>query len=361
MELLKKTVASIEDPDWRAGEKAQQRLNLLTKPQGSLGKLEDMLLSLAAIQGNPLPVLGDKAVMVMVGDHGVVAEGVSAFPQEVTRQMVLNFLQQGAAINVLAHHAGARVIISDVGMAAEPIQHPDLIQRRVRSGTRNMAREAAMTEAEAIAAIEVGIELVNQEIDRGTGLIATGEMGIGNTTPSTAILACISGKKVEDLTGRGTGLDDAGLIHKQKIIRQSLQINRPDPDHPLEVLHKLGGLEIAAITGIILGAAARRTPVVLDGLISAAAALIACRMNPKCRHYLFASHLSQEPGHRIMLEEIGLEPVLYLDMRLGEGTGAVLVFHLLEAAVKIIHQMASFEEAGVSQRTDAYYTKECSD
>lgn len=350
MELFGKTIAQIQDPDWEAGEKAQHRLDLLTKPQGSLGKLEDMVQRLAAIQSTPLPVLGDKAVMIMVGDHGIVKEGVSAFPQEVTRQMVLNFLHQGAAINVLAHHAGARVVIADVGMVGEPVQHPDLIQRRVRSGTRNMAREAAMTPAEAVAAIEVGIELVNQELDRGIGLIATGEMGIGNTTPSTAILACMSGKKVEDLTGRGTGLNDAGLIRKQRIINQSLRINRPDPDQPMDVLHKLGGLEIAAITGLILGAAARRTPVVIDGLISSAAALIACRMNPLCRHYLFASHLSQEPGHRIMLEEIGLEPMLYMDMRLGEGTGAVLVFNLLEAAVKIIHQMASFEEAGVSER-----------
>ncbi len=350
MNLLEKTLVSIMEIDKEAGEKAQLRLDMLTKPQGSLGALERIAVKLAQIQGNPLPQLGAKVVMTMAGDHGVVEEGVSAFPQEVTPQMVLNFLNQGAAINVLAKHAGARVVIADIGIAAEPIEHPDLINRRIRSGTRNMAKEAAMTEEEAIAAIEAGIDLVNQEIDRGATMIATGEMGIGNTTPSSAILACFSGREIELITGRGTGVDDTGLFRKQNAIRSALEINNPDPNQPLDVLRKVGGLEIAAITGIMLGAAARRAAVVVDGFISSAAALVAYKMNPKCRDYLFASHLSQEPGHRIMLEEIGLEPMLYLDMRLGEGSGAVLAFHLLEAAVKIINEMATFEEAGVSNK-----------
>ncbi|PKM77993.1 MAG: nicotinate-nucleotide--dimethylbenzimidazole phosphoribosyltransferase [Firmicutes bacterium HGW-Firmicutes-15] len=350
MNLMEKTLVNIMEADRGSGKKAQDRLDMLTKPQGSLGTLERIAVKLAQIQSNPLPQLGAKIVMTMAGDHGVVEEGVSAFPQEVTPQMVLNFLNHGAAINVLAKHAGARVVVADIGIAAEPIQHPDLINRRICSGTRNMAREAAMTESEAIAAIEAGIELVNEQIDRGVTLVATGEMGIGNTTPSSAILACFSGREIDSITGRGTGIDDTGLIRKQNAIRRALEINQPDSNQPLDVLRKVGGLEIAAITGIILGASARRVPVVIDGFISSAAALVAYKMNAKCRDYLFASHLSQEPGHRIMLEEIGLEPMLYLDMRLGEGSGAVLAFHIFEAAVKIINEMATFEEAGVSNK-----------
>jgi len=350
MELLQKTLESITEVDREAGKKAQQRLDSLTKPPGSLGVLETIVVQLAEIQGNPLPSLGKKTVMTMAGDHGVVEEGVSAFPQEVTPQMVMNFLNHGAAINVLAEHADARVVVADIGIATEPIKHPDLISRRVRWGTRNMAKGAAMTEAETVAALEVGIDLINQEIDKGVTLFATGEMGIGNTTPSSAILACFSGKDIKQITGRGTGVDNKGLAIKQKVIRQALEINQPDPAKPMDVLSKVGGLEIAALTGIILGAAARKVPVVIDGFISTAAALVAYKMNKKCREYMFASHLSQEPGHRIMLEEIGLEPMLYLDLRLGEGTGAVLAFNLLEAAVKIINEMATFAEAGVSNR-----------
>lgn len=348
MELLKSTAENIPEVDYRAGLEAQRRLDRLTKPKGSLGVLEAIVVQLAQIQGNALPELGDRAVMVMAGDHGVVAEGVSAYPQEVTVQMVNNFLQQGAAINVLARNAGARVVVADIGIAGECIDHPNLINRRVRRGTGNIAREAAMSRTEAAAAVEVGIELVNIEINKGATLIATGEMGIGNTTPSSAILACFSGKNIEQLTGRGTGVKNDGLMRKQQAIKMALEINQPDPKDPLDVLSKVGGMEIAALTGIILGAAREKVPVVIDGFISTAAALIAYKLNPRCRDYIIASHLSQEPGHRIMLEEIGLSPMLYLDLRLGEGTGAVLAFQLIEAAVKIIHEMATFEEAGVS-------------
>lgn len=350
MELFQRTMASISEVDHQAGAAAQLRLDSLTKPPGSLGVLEKIGVQLASIQGNPMPTLGKKVVMTMAGDHGVVAEGVSAFPQEVTPQMVLNFLHQGAAINVLAKHVGAQVVVTDVGIAGEPMHHPNLNQCKVRAGTRNMAQEAAMTEAEAIAAIEVGIRLVNQEIDAGATLIGTGEMGIGNTTPSSAILACFSGADIAAITGRGTGLDDKGLSLKQQVIKKALEVNQPDPTQPLDVLRKVGGLEIAALTGVILGAAARKTPVVLDGFISTAAALTAYKLNENSRQYMIASHLSQEPGHRIMLDLMGLQAMLNLDLRLGEGTGAALAFPLIEAAVKIMHEMATFAEAGVTNK-----------
>lgn len=350
MILMKETLEKIVKTNPEVGEDAQKRLDSLTKPPGSLGVLEKIAVKLARIQDNPMPTLGDKVVMTMAGDHGVVEEGVSAFPQEVTPQMVLNFLYQGAAINVLAKHAGARVIVTDVGVAGEPIIHPDLNNCRIRNGTRNMAKESAMTEEEAVAAIEVGIKLVNKEIDKGATIVATGEMGIGNTTPSSAILACFSGKDIDLITGRGTGIDDAGMVKKQQAIKKALEVNKPDPLNPLDVLQKVGGLEIAALTGVILGASARRIPVVIDGFISTAAALVAYKMKNECKEYMLASHVSQEPGHKIMLEMIELQPVLYLDLRLGEGTGAALAFQLIEAAVKIIHGMATFAEAGVTNK-----------
>ncbi|MDD4170956.1 MAG: nicotinate-nucleotide--dimethylbenzimidazole phosphoribosyltransferase [Syntrophomonas sp.] len=350
MELFKRTLESIGDTDQKAGEAAQRRLDSLTKPPGSLGVLEKIAVQLAAIQGTSMPTLGKKVVMTMAGDHGVVEEGVSPYPQEVTPQMVLNFLNQGAAINVLSNHAGAKVVVTDVGIAAEPISHPNLNVCKVRKGTRNMAKEAAMTEEEAVAAIEVGIRLVNQEINDGATLVATGEMGIGNTTPSSAILACFSGNELSLITGRGTGLDDQGLSKKQKVIKKALEVNQPDPSQPMDVLCKVGGLEIAALTGVILGAAARKVPVVLDGFISTAAALVAYKLKENSGKYMIASHLSQEPGHKIMLDLMDLPAMLYLDLRLGEGTGAVLAFNLIEAAVKIIHEMATFEEAGVSNK-----------
>jgi nicotinate-nucleotide--dimethylbenzimidazole phosphoribosyltransferase len=350
MELLQKTLTQIAAADQNAAAKAQERLDSLTKPLGSLGILEEIAKKLAAIQGIHRPELGIKVVMLMAGDHGVVAEGVSAFPQEVTPQMVLNILNQGAAINVLSNHAGAKVVVTDVGVIGKAVLHPDLNVRKIREGTRNMAIEAAMTEEEAVAAIEVGIELVNKEIDQGAAIIATGEMGIGNTTPSSAILAVFSGVDIDLITGRGTGIDEKSLHNKRRVIRKALLVNKPDPDRPLDVLAKVGGLEIAALAGVILGAAARKVPVVVDGFISSAAALVAYKIKAECVDFMFASHLSQEPGHKIALEYMGLRPMLYLDLRLGEGTGAVLAFNLLEAAVKIINQMATFEQAGVSNK-----------
>ena len=350
MELLKKTLSGIADIDRRAGEQAQLRLDSLAKPPGSLGVLEEIAVQLAAIQGKALPVLGKKVVMVMAADHGVVEEGVSAFPQEVTQQMLMIFLNHGAAINVLSDQAKAQVVVSDVGIKGEAIQHEELHIRKVRPGTGNMVKEAAMTEEEVRAAIEVGISMVNREIDRGATIVATGEMGIGNTTSSAAILACITGQDLELITGRGTGIDDEGLIRKRKAIKNAIEVNQPNAADPVEVLRKVGGLEIAALTGVIIGAAARKVPVVIDGFISSTAALLAYKLNPHCKSYMIASHLSQEPGHKILLEEIGLKPILQLDLRLGEGTGAVLAFNLIEAAIKIISEMATFAEAGVSNK-----------
>ncbi len=350
VELLCKTIAAINGIDRYAADQAQQRLDSLCKPPGSLGVLEKIVVQLAGIQGRSIPFLGKKVIMLMAGDHGVVEEGVSAFPQRVTRQMVINILHQGAAINVLAKQAAAEVVVTDVGVKGQPIENSGLNIRKIRLGTRNMVKEAAMSEAEVIAALEVGIEILNREIDKGAAIIATGEMGIGNTTASAAILACMTGQKIEQIIGRGTGVDDQGLIRKRDAIRTALEINHPDAEQPLDVLRKVGGLEIAALSGVILGAAARKVPVVIDGFISSTAALVAHRMHPHCRYYMIASHLSQEPGHRILLEEMGLKAILQLDLRLGEGSGAVLVFNLIEAAVKIINEMATFEEAGVSNK-----------
>lgn len=350
MNLIDKTVAMIEPVDKSAAVSAQIRLDSLTKPPGSLGVLESTAVKLAAVQGSALPRLDKKVVLVMAGDHGVVEEGVSAYPQEVTFQMVQNFLNQGAAVNVISNHAGAKVVVCDIGVKGPVVAHPRLRVRRIREGTRNMAREAAMTMEETVSAVEAGIELVTEEIEAGASIVATGEMGIGNTTPSSAILAAFLSNDLDEITGRGTGLDNFGLARKKQIISQALEVNKPDPACPLDVLSKVGGLEIAALTGVVLGASAKRVPVVLDGFISTAAALVAFKLNSECRDYIFASHLSQEPGHRIMLNEMGLSPMLYLDLCLGEGTGAVLAFNIIECAVKIIHEMATFEQAGVSSK-----------
>lgn len=350
MQTFEVALENIGTINEQAAAAAQARVNNLTIPLGALGIMEQIIVRLAGIQGQAMPELGAKVVMVMAGDHGVVAEGVSAYPQEVTPQMVLNFLNDGAAISVLSRHTGAKVVVTDVGVLGKAIDHPNLNIRKIREGTRNMAREAAMTQEEVVAAIEVGIEMVQKEIEAGATMVATGDMGIGNTTPSSAILAAFSGADLDVITGRGTGLDSEGRKKKVQVIQRALEVNRPDPTQPLDVLRKVGGLEIAALTGVILGAAAKRVPVVVDGFISTAAALVACKLNERCRNFLFASHLSQEPGHRIMLEYMNLQPIIYLDLRVGEGTGAVLAFPLMEAAVKLVREMATFDEAGVSNK-----------
>lgn len=328
-------------------EKAAARLNNLTKPIGSLGVLEDLVIQLAGITGEVLPTVKNKVVIVMAGDHGVVAEGVSAAPQSVTPQMVYNFLNGGAGINVLARLAGAGVKVVDVGVADPNLRHDNLISRKVRLGTANMTKGAAMSREEAIEAIMVGIEVAQAEVDAGVTLLATGEMGIGNTTPSSAILAVYSDASLQAIVGPGVGLNNEGINKKIQAIQTALQVNQPDRTDPIDVLAKIGGLEIAGMTGLILGAAARRTPIVIDGFISGASALLACKISPQVRDYIIASHLSEEPGHKILLEVIGLEPMLRMRMRLGEGTGAALAFNVIEAATRIMSEMATFEEAGV--------------
>lgn len=349
MHLLEQTVKSIGELDKEAMAGAAERQSSLTKPPGSLGVLEELAVRLAGITGKAVPDIAEKVIITMAGDHGVVVEGVSAYPPEVTLQMLGNFVNGGAAINVLARHAGARVVVVDMGVAA-PGTPEGVLAYKIKPGTENLARGPAMSREEAVACLEAGIDVVSREIERGTRLIGTGDMGIGNTTPSSAILAAFSGLPAERFVGRGTGIDDTGWKRKVETIYRALEVNRPDPRDAVEVLARVGGLEIGGLAGCILGAAAHRVPVLVDGFISGAAALVAARIEPKARNFMIASHLSVEPGHRFMLELLGLKPVLQMNLRLGEGTGAALAMNLVEAAVKIMREMATFESAGVSNR-----------
>lgn len=349
---LKSALNSIRPLDAAAMGEAQKRLDSLTKPQGSLGRLEAIARQVAGITGNPLPYIKGKVIILMAGDHGVVEEGVTAYPQEVTAQMVVNFLKGGAAINVLARHVGAKIALVDIGVKGNLPESPELRSMKVHRGTRNFLREPAMDRDQAIAAIETGIRVVCDEIDSGSNLIATGDMGIGNTTVSSALLAVFGGYDPEDIVGRGTGVTDDGLKLKARVIKNALQRHAPNPSDPVGALASVGGFEIGGLAGVILGAAARRVPVVIDGFISGAASLVACGLSPQVREYLIPSHLSAEAGHRAMLLTLGLEPAIVLDMRLGEGTGAALGMSLVEAAVKLLGQMATFEGAGVSTRVD---------
>lgn len=348
MSLLEQTIHSIRPLDTAAMDAARARQNRLTKPPGSLGRLEAISVQVAGITGRERSVIGDKVVITCAGDHGVVAQGVSAYPQEVTPQMVYNFLGGGAAINVLARHVGARVVVVDAGVAADFDPQPGLVIKKVAHGTADMTQGPAMSRKQAVQAVEAGIEVVEGEIARGASLVATGDMGIGNTTPSSAIVAVITGLPVAQVTGRGTGIDDATLAHKVAVIEKALAVNRPDPDDALDVLSKVGGFEIGAIAGVILGAAAHCVPVVIDGFISTAGALVAGALAPLARDYMIAAHDSVEIGHKAMLDHLCLVPCLDFDLRLGEGTGAALVLGVVEAACKILDEMATFESAGVS-------------
>lgn len=329
---------------------ARARQDTLTKPQSSLGRLEEISIQLAGIYGQPIPAIKEKAIIVMAGDHGVVAEGVSAFPQEVTPQMVLNFLNGGAAINVLARQAGARITIVDMGVAIEMPYHPGLLVRKVAPGTRNMAIGPAMTRVQAEQVIQAGIEVVEAEIERGLDVVGTGDMGIGNTTPSAAIAAAFTGQSPTQIAGRGTGLDNAGLERKIAVIERALAVNQPNPQDGLDVLSKVGGFEIGGLAGVMIGAATHRKPVVVDGFISTAAAMIAISLCPEVKPYLISAHRSKENGHGIMLDWLGVKPLLDFDLRLGEGTGAALAFPILEASLAILRDMATFGEAGVSEK-----------
>lgn len=346
---FEETIERIEGLDEKAMALARARQDRLTKPLGALGRLEELSVQLAGITGTIACDLRRKAVIVMVGDHGVVHQGVSAYPQEVTAQMVANFLRGGAAINVLARHTGSRVVVVDIGVAEDLPPHPDLIIRKVARGTRDFTREPAMSRKQAREAIEVGLEVVEQEVRRGLDLVATGDMGIGNTTASSALVAAFTGEPPEQVTGRGTGITEDEWRHKVQVVRAALALHRADAGDPVDVLARLGGLEIAGLVGVMLGAAARRVPVVVDGFISGAAALAASAIAPRVKEFFIASHRSVEPGHQVALDRLGLKPLLDLDLRLGEGTGAVLAFPIIEAAAKLLNEMATFDEAGVSE------------
>lgn len=351
MELLKQTLENIAPGDdaWR--QKAKERLDNLCMPHWALGRLMDLGLDLAAMTRSLHPPVERKTIITMAGDHGVVAENVSKFPQEVTRQMVYNFVRGGAGINALAKQVDARVVVVDMGVAADLsdlVANKQIIDKKIAFGTENMAAGPAMDREQAVTAIEAGI-MVAEQLGQDTDIFGTGDMGIGNTTPSTAIVASLTGASVQEVTGRGTGLDDSQLVHKIDIVQKCLDVNQPDPGDALDVLAKVGGFEIGGIAGLILGAASQQKPVVVDGFISTAGALIAHALKPEVRDYLIAAHRSVEPGHRMMQAHLGLEPLLDLNMRLGEGTGGAVVMNLVEAAVHVLCDITTFSEASVSK------------
>ena len=344
---LAELLSAIAPPAPGGIEAAERHLDSLTKPPGSLGRLEEIALRLALLRGGA-PEIRHPVIFTFAADHGVVAEGVSAYPQVVTAQMVENFLRGGAAVNVLARQAGARLVVADFGVAAPLERSERLVACPIGPGTANIAAGPAMAREQAVRAIETGAALAQQALDAGADLLATGEMGIGNTTVASAIAAALTGGAPERVTGRGTGVDDATLARKVAVVRRALEVNQPDAGDGLDVLAKVGGFEIGGLVGVILAGAARRVPVVLDGFIAGSAALIAVALAPAARHALFAAHRSAEPGHALVLDHLGLTPYLDLSLRLGEGTGAALFIHLARAAALVWSEMATFKAAGVS-------------
>jgi nicotinate-nucleotide--dimethylbenzimidazole phosphoribosyltransferase len=339
--------------DEGARREAEARQARLTKPAGSLGRLEDLSISLAGMTGRLDPPLANRVVFTLAADHGVALEGVSAYPRDVTAQMVLNFLNGGAAINVLARQMNARVVVADLGVDADLPPHPELHALKVRRGTASITKGPAMSLREARQAIDHGRRLAREEIANGLDVVLTGDMGIGNTTASAALICALTQLDPKDVVGRGTGVDDDGLERKRQAVRTALVVNAElIAQGPMEALAAVGGLEIAGLVGVILEGAAARRPVVIDGFISGAAALVASQIAPAATGYMIASHRSQELGHGALLRRLGLKPLLELDLRLGEGTGAVLALPLLEAAVRILNEMATFDEAGVSERDE---------
>ena len=351
MSLLKETIAAIVPQDTAVRAQAHRHLEALTTPYWALGRLLDLAEDLAGITRSLHPPISRKTIFTMAGDHGVVAEGVSRFPQEVTPQMVYNFVAGGAGINALARQAGASVTVVDMGVAADLCELADagrIVSRRIGPGTKNIARGPAMSRQEAVRAIEAGIEIARKAAPT-LDVLGTGDMGIGNTTPSSAIVAAFSGAPVAQVTGHGTGIDAGQFDRKVAIIERALAVNTPDPTDGLDLLAKVGGFEIGGIAGLCLGAAALRKPVVVDGFISTAGALIAHSLCPAAAEYMIAAHRSVERGHHIALQLLGKQPLLDLDLRLGEGTGAALAMNFLEAAVRVLTEVATFDEAGVSQ------------
>lgn len=352
MQKLEATLRHIQPVDQLLAIRVQARLDALTKPRGSLGQLEELALRCAVITGHERPSVEQKVLFVCCADHGVCAEGVSAYPREVTAQMVYNFLRGGAAITVLARQFGISVQVVDLGVDHDfAPQLPGLLQYKIGRGTANFARGPAMSRDEAIRAVETGIMVAEEAIRQGAQLLGVGEMGIGNTTAATALLSALSGIDPEQLAGGGTGVDESGRQHKVAVVRQALACNRPDPSDPLGTLACLGGYEIAGITGICLAGAALRVPVVIDGFIATAGAWVACALHPAVKECLIFAHLSAERGHRSVLAALDVKPLLDLEMRLGEGTGAALGMGLAESAVRLLNEMATFAEAGVAEES----------
>jgi nicotinate-nucleotide--dimethylbenzimidazole phosphoribosyltransferase len=324
-------------------------LDRLTKPKDSLGRLEEFAKRYCAIRGEEYPKIDRKVIVAFAADHGITEEGVSAFPKEVTVQMVLNFLKGGAGVNVLARHVGAEVLVVDIGVEHDFKKSKNLILNKINYGTKNFSKGPAMSRKEAEASIERGIIIADKLKSHGYQIIGTGDMGIGNTTPSSAVISVMTSSYPKDVTGRGTGIGDRAYLRKIKLIEKGIKINQPDPTDPIDVLTKVGGFEIGGIAGLIIGSSANRIPVVVDGFISGAGALIALKLAPKVKEYIFFSHISEEKGHKILFDYLGEKPILDLSLRLGEGTGAALGISLIEAGVKILTEMSTFEEAHVSQ------------
>jgi nicotinate-nucleotide--dimethylbenzimidazole phosphoribosyltransferase len=351
MDLLEATIAEIVGQDSSFRARAKERLDQLTMPHWALGRLMDLAVDLAGMTRSLHPPVERRAVVTMAADHGVAAEGVSKYPQEVTAQMVHNFVNGGAGINALARTVGARVVVVDMGVAVdlgELARRGAIISKRIAAGTRNMAVGPAMTNEEAVGSIEAGIEIA-RELGPSVDIFGTGDMGIGNTTSAGAVVAAISRRSPAEVTGPGTGLDGEQLAHKITVLEKALEVNRPDPRDGLDALTKVGGFEIAGIAGLVLGAASMKKPVVLDGFPVTAGALIAQLLAPASVEYMIAAHRSAERGHEIMQAHLGKRPLLDLDLRLGEGTGAALAMNLVEAAVRILTEVATFAEAGVSE------------
>ncbi len=351
MGLLEATQTYIKPVNYSLEAAIQKHLDSLTKPKGSLGYLEEIAKRYCLITNTTKPKLPEKAIFTFAADHGVTKEGISAYPREVTPQMVLNMLYGNAAVNVLARHAGAFVNVVDIGVDYDFGNIDGLIDRKLLYGTNNITEGMAMGVETAHQAIDVGISLAHKAVDDGVGLLGTGDMGIGNTTPSSALFTALMEVDAEEVTGLGTGIDTKQLKHKIDVVKRALEVNKEHLNEPVEALAAVGGLEIAGICGLILGAASRNIPVVVDGFISSAGALVAYKICPKVKDYMFFSHKSKERGHAKFLEWMGAKPILDLDMRLGEGTGAALAFGIIEASIKIYNEMATFESAGVSNET----------
>ncbi|MEC0273517.1 nicotinate-nucleotide--dimethylbenzimidazole phosphoribosyltransferase [Peribacillus frigoritolerans] len=348
---MKNGLSAISIPmlDEEMGRQVKGHVDSLTVPQGSLGRLEEWIIELAKMTGEAFPDISKPGVIVFAADHGITEEGVSAYPKEVTEQMALNFLNDGAAINVLSRAIDAYLEIVDIGIDAD-IEAPGLTSRKVRNGTRNFYKEEAMTKEEVNQALDIGYDRAEKMIARGVNCLILGEMGIGNTTSSTAIISIISGKSVESLVGQGTGLKSEGILHKRRIIEEAISLRNPNPDDPINILMNIGGFEIAGMAGAMLAAANNRIPILVDGFITTTAAVLANLTSGRAADYMFVGHRSAEPGHRAAIELLGKEPILDLGMRIGEGTGAALSYPILKAATLVNKEVATFESAGVSNK-----------